>query len=410
MHNGGSGRDGRYLSGRMDRPHESAHSPAGPSPLHNRRLLVIQPAIPEYRVGFFRTLAEEWPGEVVVAHGADAGNSVANDTRPAPYRRVEIPWVASRWLGPQLAWAPIRDLARTAALMIVPGDPHALVAHRLLVRRRLGGKAPVIALSQFRGADARWLTSLIKPWWHRAFDATILYTQREAQHYLGLGHVADRLTWLDNGLARLPEPPSAAELLARQRSGPLVCLGRHVAKNRFDLAISGFCAYRQGGGQRQLVLIGQGPETPALRQLAEDLGSGCAAAITFAGSIYDPVELDAILRRCGAAIHPLAMGLSVNTAFSYGLQVIACGDDRRHMPEFWIWQDGITGMGIPAPRGREALAIPAIAAALQRLDALSCDEYARMAHAAYAAVAPLTTKGMADRVGALCRSLLGLPP
>jgi glycosyltransferase involved in cell wall biosynthesis len=367
----------------------------------SKTILFVQPALPEYRTGFFSTMAERWSGEVVVAHGTGLPGAPVNDTRIAPYRRVEVPWQPS-WLGAQLEWPAIRTLAAEAALVIVPGDPHVLISHRLLAIRRFGGRRPLLALSQYRGADARWLPSLLKPWWHRAFDGVILYTRREAEHYMRLGHGAGRLTWLDNGLARLPAVPDGELLALRKSCGPLVCLGRHVRKNRFDLAIRGFAAYRQRGGGRSLLLIGDGPETPALRLLAADLG----AAVIFAGPVYDAGGLDWHLRSAAAVIHPLAMGLSINTAFGYGLPVVACADARRHMPEFWVWQDCFNGLGFSAPRGHEESAVPGIAGALVQLDDLSPAAYACLALAAHNVVAPLTTTAMAERVLGLCQRVL----
>jgi glycosyltransferase involved in cell wall biosynthesis len=385
-----------------DKVAQDQRSAAAPA-LANARLLVIQPALPEYRVGFFASLAEQWggAGEVVVAHGTDVPGFPANDTRPGPYRRVEVPWQAKK-IGRQYAWSGLRDLIASAAVIITPGDPHILVSHRLMLMRRLGGRVPVIGFGQFRGADAHWLPSLIKPWWQRGFDGMILYTHREAEAYLRCGHRPERLTWLDNGLARLPPPPSDNELRLRRRSGPFVCLGRHLGKNRFDLAVKGFAAYRQAGGRRRLLLIGNGPETAALKEVAQELGD----AVEFAGAIFDPAELDARLRQSFAVVHPLAMGLSINTAFGYGLPVIACADPRRHMPEFWVWNQGQTGIGFAAPRGREAASVPGIAAALARCDALPEADYARMAAATHGAVAPLTTTAMATRVHGLCRAVL----
>ena len=364
------------------------------------RLVIIQPALPEYRLGFFTALAEGWPGEVVVAHGADLPGCAVTDTRPGPYRRIELPWHRTR-VGLQLDWPSVSRLVDDAAVVIVPGDPHALVAHRLLAIRRLGGRRPVIALSQFRGADARWLPSLVKPWWHRAFDGLILYTRREAEHYLALGHSPERLTWLDNGLARLPPAATDDELEGRRRSGPLVCLGRHVGKNRFDLVVEAFREYRRTGGQRRLLFIGAGPETAALRLQAADL----AEVVEFAGPVYEADRLDAYLRGAAAVVHPLAMGLSINTAFGYGLPVIACADHRRHMPEFWVWQQGVTGEGFVAKPGQEAAAIPALCAALRASDTWDASVYSRMAQAARAAVEPLTTGAMAERVLGLCHTI-----
>jgi len=373
-----------------------------PSP----KLLIIQPALPEYRRGFYTSLAERWPGEVVVAYGSGMPGAPANDTGPGPYRQVEVPWSPSR-VGPQLDWSTVRTLAADAALVVVPGDPHTLLAHRLLAIRRLGGRRPLVAMSQFRGADARWLPTLLKPWWHRLFDGLILYTRREAEYYLQLrlGYSADRLTWLDNGLSRLPPPPTRDELDTRHAGGVLVCLGRHVAKNRFDLAIRGFADYRQAGGRRRLLLIGDGPETPLLRALAQPLGD----AVGFTGAVYDPSTLDGLLRGAAAVVHPLAMGLSINTAFGHGLPVIACADARRHMPEFWVWQDGLNGLGFSAPPGEEQVAVPGIAASMRQLDAMSDASYASLALAAHTVVAPLTTTAMADRVLGLCRSLVDRP-
>jgi glycosyltransferase involved in cell wall biosynthesis len=382
-------------------PRPSVTTPATPPATAVRRLVIVQPALPEYRVGFYAALAQAWPAEVTVVHGAKRPGGVGNDTRPGPYRRIEIGWRGSP-LGPQLDWQALKPELSAAGLVVVPGDPHCLAAHRLLLRRLAGDPVPLVAFSQFRGADARWLPTVVKPWWHRQFDGLILYTRREAEHYLGLGHSAARLAWLDNGLARLPAPPTAGELELRLASGPFVCLGRHLAKNRFDLALRGFAAYRRGGGRRSLLLIGEGPETASLRGLAAGLG----AAVEFVGGIYQPAALDACLRNACAVIHPLAMGLSLNTAFGYGLPVIACADARRHMPEFWVWEDGANGLGFAAARGREEQAVPGIADALWRLDTMPAEDYARMARAGHTAVAPLTTAAMAERVLGLCRGLV----
>jgi len=368
-------------------------------------LVIIQPALPEFRVEYFAAIAEAWPAPVVVAHGADQPGGVPNDPRPGPYRRVELPWRRSRF-GPQLEWAAVAQVVAKAGLVLVPGDPNQLAVHHLLALRWQGRLPPLAALSQFRRADASWMIATVKPWWHRAFDGLILYTEREAEHYLKLGHRPETLTWLNNGLARVPAPPSELELERRWAGGPLVCLGRHITKNRFDLALRGFAAYRQQGGRRRLLLIGSGPESDALRALAASLSD----AIDFVGAVYDPLELDQRLGGAFAAVHPLAMGLSINTAFGYGLPVVACQDPHRHMPEFWIWSQAQTGFGFAAPRGQELQAVPGIAACLQQLDALSVVQYATMCRTAHTAVEPLTTAAMAARSLTLLRRLARLAP
>jgi len=368
-------------------------------------LVIIQPALPEFRVEYFAALAAGWPAPVVVAHGADLPGGVPNDRREAPYRRVELPWRPGRF-GPQLAWAGVAQVVDRAGVLLVSGDLNQFAVHRLLALRWQGRLPPLAALSQFRRADASWLTSTLKPWWHRAFDGLILYTEREAEHYRRLGHSAKTLTWLNNGLSRVPPAPGIEALHARCAAAPLVCLGRHITKNRFDLALRGFAAYRAAGGHRRLVVIGTGPESDALHRLAEPLG----AAVEFAGAVYDPAALDRCLSGAYAVIHPLAMGLSINTAFGYALPVVACADAHRHMPEFWIWSEGQTGFGFSAPIAQEQLAVPGIAQCLQRLDALTPERYVAMCLNAHTAVTPLTTAAMAERSLGLLRRLGRLAP
>ena len=148
--------------------------------------------------------------------------------------------------------------------------------------------------------------------------------------------VADRAAALRASLA----------LGAGERLAVTVC--RLIASKRVDLSID---AVRAAAGRVRLVVVGDGPERPALAQRASDLGS----LVTFTGALHRRDAL-AWIAAADVLLHPSAVEAAptvVREARALGVPVVACpaGDI-----EAWAHDDAGIRVAAPAAEAlREAL-------------------------------------------------------
>lgn len=123
----------------------------------------------------------------------------------------------------------------------------------------------------------------------------------------------DLLFSIRESLANVPPllPPNPRRLLH---------VGRLVAWKRVEMFIRTFARLRKQFPDAELVIIGYGPEEPALKKLAIDLDLG--ASITFAGGVYDPRLLGQYYMASGVYVLAGMGGLSINEAMCFGLPVL----------------------------------------------------------------------------------------
>lgn len=366
------------------------------APLLPATIVILQPKLPSYRWPFFNQLAQEWPGQIHVIYGEDQPigplASLPNDERIGHFRATKVPWSHSfgRWY---LSVPAVLRVVRQAKpdLLMVHGDLGEPIVHLLLAWARWVRGIPVVCMGQYRRAGARPLITAFKPRWHRFFQGLILYNEQEYQHYCSTYNFSPvKMTYLNNGLEQYPLPPTSEHLESRRLNGPFVCLGRLEPKNRFDLAVSAYIRYRQLGGHRHLLIIGDGSSRAKLQSYQTIEG------LHFIGALYGDA-LNSCLSKAYALIHPFGLGLTINSAFGHGCPVICCRDPDVHMPEFWVWREHINGIGF-GPEGEDHQLSLALSDALQAVDVLDQERYAAMSRAATQAVHGMTTHHMSKRV------------
>lgn len=373
---------------------------------NSQHLVIVQPKLPAYRWSYFESIAREWPGRVLVIFGEDTADgplsSLPNDQRAGSFERLEVPWTrcgSRSFLAIRPVLAAIGQI-RPAALLL-PGDFNEPVVHLLLLMARFRWRIPAVCLGQYRRAGARRMVTAIKPLWHRAFHGLILYNQREYRFYReGFNFPVKRLTFLNNGLDRIPTAPTLKNLRRKFHAGSFLCLGRLEPKNRFDLVIAAHANYVRAGGQRPLIIIGEGSQGEALRAMAGD-------KVRFWGAIYDESILREHLQSTFALVHPYGLGLSLNVAFGHACPVICCREPDVHMPEFWLWQEGVNGLGF-AHHSTEAEVTARLESTLAAMDGLRQDYYHQCCLSAHRSVIGVTTDRMAGRTLGLLFHLTGI--
>ncbi len=156
----------------------------------------------------------------------------------------------------------------------------------------------------------------------------------------------------------IPNPYDATLFHAREtvaRSEDLVALGRLVSDKGFDLLVEALALLAKEGCKPKLTIIGEGPEKPALIQLAGELG--VAEQITFLGA-KTGTELAEELNRHRIVVIPSRWKEPFGIV---ALEAIACGCVAVGSREGGL-SDAIGPCGLTFPNGDA----PALAQALSR--------------------------------------------
>ena len=181
----------------------------------------------------------------------------------------------------------------------------------------------------------------------RQFDALIAYSRRGAAEYAALGFPSERIFIATNSAA---PRPTRTPRRPRPRSGrpSLIFVGRLQARKHVDSLLRACAELREP--KPALVIIGDGPEKPALKALARKV----FPAAQFVGAKRGD-ELRPYFAAADLFVLPGTGGLAVQEAMVHGLPIIVARGDGT--------QDdlvrGANGWQIPADD------FPALVAALR---------------------------------------------
>jgi 1,2-diacylglycerol 3-alpha-glucosyltransferase len=123
-------------------------------------------------------------------------------------------------------------------------------------------------------------------------------------------------------------------------NGPVVmATARLTSVKRFDLLIRACALAQATHPDLRLLIVGDGPEKPALERLAAEY----AVAVAFVGSCYDEVTLARYFACATVTVSPGNVGLTCVHSMGYGVPVITHDDPEQQMPEFEAIVPGVTG-------------------------------------------------------------------
>lgn len=118
-----------------------------------------------------------------------------------------------------------------------------------------------------------------------------------------------------------------------------ICTTRLISLRRIDLLIEAIGHLRQQGHHLNLILLGDGPERVALRQLASRL----CVPVHFEGETYDEERIARLVSASTVTVAPGKVGLTAMHSMAYGVPVISHGDADDQMPEWEAITPGRTG-------------------------------------------------------------------
>ncbi len=315
------------------------------------RVLIAYSYSMHYRLGVFRALLDQPGVDVTVAAGrtpkpSRRSLSRANaDVAPiAPIAPIDMP--ALQW----------HHTIRVGPVRFQPG----------LLRRSLSSRYDVVVWDPSIHCATVWLSSAII----RARQQTLIYwglgwtvphgpvkerlkvagfrlahgfatyDRGSAELAVKAGYPQRRLHVVGNSMIDSPEARAVAAS-GMPSPEPLV-LGvalRLTSRKKVDLLLRAVAGLNAQGVAARAIVVGDGPELPALQDLAVELG----IEVDFTGPLYDPKDVAEFYRQIHMTVIPGHAGLTVLASLMHGRPVITHDNPGHHAAEWEALRDGVSG-------------------------------------------------------------------
>ena len=374
------------------------------------RILMRQPALPQYRLPIFQQLASRSGVELRLLYATN--DAIPNidpdglDARSSPLAVRRLPGLGECYRDPELKQeaAAFRPHVVLSWWNVRQVDLFSLA--RWSSRRGIG---TVLWGHGYSKREAGWRRYLRDRLAHSA-DAVVTYNRRAASAIVGRGVADTKVFVAPNALDQSPNAAAAKywrehpQELAAERlrlgigPGPVIgFVSRFDPLNRLDLLIEALPEVRQRVPGAQVVLVGRGDqERPQLEAQARALG--VADGVVFQPPEYDPVRVGAYFSLFDVFCYPSNIGLSLLHAFGFGVPVVTSDDLDAQNPEIESLEDGVNG------RLYSAGDVGALAGRLVEVLTADAQERKAMRQAAWeTAHVAYTPEKMADGLEAACR-------
>lgn len=304
-----------------------------------RKVLLCQTIVPDYRLPLFLELKQRFNGEFGIICG-DQGFVPALRTCSAAEKHVQI--VQNVYLGGNtLLWQRgLFEHAAGARLVIIEFNLRAVSTWRLLMRRARDGK-PTVMWGHASGR--RGSMAFLKRWMFRRAAGFIAYTQQQRRQLLvefpnlPIWCAPNAVLWArDYGF--LPRSPEDIR--------DIVHVGRLVSEKKPGLLLDAFLSVApQLPAISRLVFVGEGPERKALESRAS--AARMAERVVFLGHVSDTDRLRSIYSTAICSVSPGYVGLSATQSFGFGVPMLIARDEP-HSPEIEACRENFNTIFFPS--------------------------------------------------------------
>lgn len=252
--------------------------------------------------------------------------------------------------GKDILWQPLPPSTRQAALRIVIQENRILSNYWLQLRRLAGG--PQLAFwghgRNYQSTAPNGLRERWKTWWLTRVDWWFGYTEGTRRYVQSHGFDPSRVTVLNNaiddsgfgrdlaGISRGQLQKARQELGIREDAQVAIYCGSIYAEKRIDVVLASAEMLRRMLPDFQLLLVGDGPEAPAMREAAR------TRPWLHALGIRKGSEKALAYRMASVMLNPGLVGLHVVDAFVAKTPLVTQAS-ALHSPEYDYLVDGANG-------------------------------------------------------------------
>ncbi|WP_199459479.1 glycosyltransferase [Vibrio owensii] len=296
-----------------------------------KRIIFFQPALPEYRVDFFKELINLTKGTYKLEV-----HSAQQDFLGVRSKKTEFSTSRGYFkkFGPFYWQTSLPKLSfELDDIVVVTGNPRIINYMVILAYCKIK-RIKVIWWGQGWTAGSRSFFSSLRRKLMLVADGIAVYTEKEASE---LEH--KNLVGLNNGL-KLSHDIFLGDKMVRSDNASLnlLFIGRLTEKANVRFL---FRALAQCKSEYNLSIIGDGPEKSTLNALASELGID--DKITWYGEVTTEAEIASVAKHCDYFIYPGSVGLSLIHAFNLFLPAIVHNKTALQMPEYAAFSNAYNG-------------------------------------------------------------------
>ena len=304
------------------------------------RIITFQPALPHYRIDFFRRVHGAIGCDFQVFYSPTLLAGITIDADVEPWARRIGPL---RPVGRAFEWqeGALSIPFRQDDVVVICGAPRTLSTLALIVKAKSKG-AKVIWWGHFWTSTSKAWRLWIRMQFLRFCDGVLFYSDAEVDQFLARcsGAPSFFVRGLNNGVNMDLIQDFRIPYHASERENSILFIGRLTHKAQLSVALQAL-AEIPPDRRPQLEVIGAGEEHERLIRLANILG--VEGRVTWHGAIIEEAKVAAIANRCRLFLYPGEVGLSLIHAMAYGLPAVVHSDRWKQMPEFAAFEDGVTG-------------------------------------------------------------------
>jgi len=299
------------------------------------KLGIQQRLLPNYRVGFFDSLAGHCTGRLEVIAGQPGPYEAVHEAKElrlakkvmcrnlhflsasSPYyllwQKGLINWLKNFDPDLLVIEANYRYLSTRLAIRWMHNRGKPVVGWGLGVRQPGGG------IHRFRGI------AYVHDWLSRSLlnscDGLISYSKKGVNEYRSIGFPAERIFHAPNAVMPRPDWPLPNRSLAKDKQATVLFVGRLQDRKRIDNLIMA-CANLSKVIQPKVWIVGEGPARRKLESLANSL----YPYVEFFGELHGD-QVRPYFESADLFVLPGTGGLAVQEAMAYGLPIVAAEGD-----------------------------------------------------------------------------------
>lgn len=355
------------------------------------KIIVFQPVVPQYRIGFFESLNAFLNGrlEVCATQQTQRGFSVKTGSETTFFlRNIRTISVGSK--SRKLLFQPYAVFAgfrKKISVIITMNQMTRLDVWFLLLTKKIHRKKVILWGHGCSPRDGR-MAKRIRPWMMRLADALIVYSDGGKKRSVEAGVPAKKIFIAPNSLdtakmekIRVSISDADIERFVTQQGWRgkqrFLFVGRLVHYKRLDLFVDAIDFLKDRFPDILGIIVGDGPERESLEQVIRT--RGLEGYIQLQGAVYEEKTLALYFLSSFAGVMPTAAGLFIQHAFQYQLPVITDDDLSAHGPEIELLEHKKTGLVF------NSQASQGLASAMEELLG-NPEQQVSMAHAAYGRV------------------------
>lgn len=317
--------------------------------MNKRKLIILQPTVGAYRVGFYRhlqSLSSNLLDITVLCSSTDTNNvkTVACLGDGIQFFN-NIPCYSM--LGNRAFWQPVLRWSwqlNKGDIFLINGNPRYLSNIVASLIAKVKG-AKIVWWGHGWTAGGGHLNAKIRFWLMHFFDHVFLYTDEEVNRFrTSIGYNVS-LSGLNNGIDVDEIRQNIGDFSPHSESYRIGFIGRLENKSHIEVLITALARLKSKPDFYDKIdvdVIGSGSCMYRYIELAKSLG--VSDKFHWHGAIWDPSSSNSILTKCACFVYPGQVGLSVVHAFALGLPAIVHNSLDQQMPEINAVVDGTNGL------------------------------------------------------------------